>query len=52
SPLRWVVRQIADFFITLIVGRERSRANIITEDMVRSLAQEAVGDGVLDRAEA
>ena len=52
SPLRWLVRQIADFFITLIVGSERSRANIITQDMVRSLAQEAVGDGVLDRAEA
>lgn len=52
TPVRWVVRQIADFFITLIVGSERSRANIITQDMVRSLAQEAVGDGVLDRAEA
>lgn len=51
-PLRWVVRHIADFFITLIVGSERSRANIITHDMVRSLAQEAVGDGVLDREEA
>jgi len=52
SPLRTVVRQIADFFITLIVGKERSRASIVTEDMVRSLAQEAVGDGVLDREEA
>ncbi len=52
SPLRWVIRHIADFFITMIVGSERSRANIITEDMVRSLAQEAVGDGVLDREEA
>jgi len=52
SPLRWVVRQISDFFITLIVGAERSRANIITQDMVRSLTEEAVGDGVLDREEA
>lgn len=52
SPLRWIIRHIADFFITMIVGSERSRANIITEDMVRSLAQEAVGDGVLDREEA
>ena len=24
TPLRWIVRHIADFFITLIVGRERS----------------------------
>ena len=52
TPLRWIVRHIAGFFITMIVGHERSRANIITEDMVRSLAQEAVGDGVLDREEA
>jgi putative hemolysin len=52
SPLRWIVRHISEFFITLIVGKERSRANIITEDMVRSLAREAVGDGALDREEA
>ncbi len=52
SPLRWIVRHISEFFITLIVGTERSRANIITEDMVRSLADEAVGDGALDREEA
>ncbi len=46
------MRHIADFFITLVVGSERSAANIITQDMVRSLAQEAVGEGVLDREEA
>lgn len=52
SPVRWIVRHVSEFFITLIVGKERSRANIITEDMVRSLAQEAVGDGALHREEA
>lgn len=52
SPLRWAVRLVADWFITLLVGRERSRGNIITEDMVRTLAREAVGEGVLDRFEA
>jgi len=52
APIRWVVRHIADVFITFIVGHERSRANILTEDMVRSLAEEAVGQGVLDREEA
>jgi len=52
SPVRWIVRHVSEFFITLIVGKERSRANIITEDMVRSLAREAVGDGALDREEA
>jgi len=51
-PIRWVVRYVADRFITLIIGKERSRGNIITEDMVRTLAREAVGEGALDRHEA
>jgi Mg2+/Co2+ transporter CorB len=51
-PVRWVVRNVADLFITLIIGRDRSRGNIITEDMVRTLAREAVGEGTLDRHEA
>jgi len=51
-PLRWLVREVSDVVITFIVGKERSRDNIITEDMVRSLAREAVGEGVLDRQEA
>jgi len=52
KPLRILVRTVSEWFITLIVGKERSRGNIITEDMVRTLAYEAVGEGVLDRTEA
>ncbi|MDF1554925.1 MAG: hemolysin family protein [Deferrisomatales bacterium] len=52
TPLRWAVRKVADWFITLLVGPERSRANIVTEDMVRSLAREALGQGELDEREA
>ncbi len=52
APLRWVIRHVADWFITLIVGRERSRGNIITADLVRTLAYEAVGEGTLDDTEA
>ncbi len=52
KPLRLVVRTIADWIITLFIGKERSRGNIITEDMVRVLAREAVGEGALDRLEA
>jgi putative hemolysin len=52
SPLRWLVRQVADWVTTLIVGKERSRANIVTVDMVRTLAREAVGEGVLNPVEA
>ncbi len=52
KPIRLVIRKIADWVITLIIGKERSRGNIITEDMVRVLAREAVGEGTLDRFEA
>lgn len=52
TPLRLLIRWVADLFITMIVGKERSSANIITEDMVRSLADEAVGEGTLDKQEA
>jgi len=51
-PLRWVIRKLADRIITLFVGKARSRGNIITEDMVRTLAHEAVGEGALDLLEA
>jgi len=52
TPVRWLVRLVSEYFITLIVGKERSRGNIVTEDMVRTLAHEAVGEGALDRQEA
>ena len=52
GPLRWVVRLIADWVTTLLVGKERTPGNIVTEDMVRVLAHEAVGEGVLDKNEA
>lgn len=52
KPLRWVVRLVADLVTTLIVGKERAPGNIVTEDMLRVLAHEAVGEGVLDKNEA
>ncbi len=52
KPLRWVVRLIADWVTTLIVGKQRAPGSIVTEDMVRVLAHEAVGEGVLDKNEA
>ena len=52
TPVRRSVRSLADRVTTLIVGSERSRSNIVTEDMVRTLAKEAVGEGVLDPVEA
>lgn len=52
TPIRTVVRFVADKLITLAIGKERSRGNIVTQDMVRTLAREAVGDGVLHKDEA
>ncbi len=52
TPIRWVIRHISDFFITLIVGEERTAASIATEDMVRVLTNEALGEGALDPSEA
>jgi CBS domain containing-hemolysin-like protein len=51
-PVRWLIRKVADRLITLVVGKERSRGNIITEDMVRTMAYDAVDEGVLDSQEA
>ena len=34
------------------MGKERAQGSIVTEDMVRTLAREAVGEGVLDQYEA
>lgn len=52
TPLRWIVRAVAEWFTTLVVGSELRSDSIVTRDMVRTLAQEAVGDGVLDKDEA
>ncbi len=51
-PLRWIVRLVADWLTTVIVGKQRAPGSIVTEDMVRALASEAVGEGVLDDKEA
>jgi putative hemolysin len=52
SPLRWILRRISDWIITLLVGKARTPASISTEDIVRTLAEEAVGEGSLDTDEA
>lgn len=52
SPVRRLVRYIADWFITQLIGHERSEGNIITEDMLRTLAADALKKGALDTNEA
>lgn len=50
-PLRWAVRIVADAIITALIGKDKGKGNIITEDMVRTLATEAANQGVLDSTE-
>ena len=52
SPVRWIVRIVSDGITTLIVGKQRTRASIVTEDMLRTLAHEAEQEGVVDYSEA
>lgn len=51
TPLRRVVRWVANIFITLIVGEQREKNTTVTEEMVRTLTEQAAEDGVLDDAE-
>ena len=52
TPVRSVVRVVSDKLIALLAGGYRSQSNLISEDMVITLAREAVGEGVLERLEA
>ena len=52
SPLRTAVRIVSEFFINRIVKGERSQSNLVTEDMVRSLTNAALGEGSLDSSES
>ncbi len=52
TPIRWVVRIVADWITTLIVGKERARGSIVTEDLLRTLAHEAAEEGLVDHHEA
>ncbi len=52
SPIRWMVRIVADKITTLIVGKERARGSIVTEDLLRTLAHEAAEEGLVDHHEA
>ncbi len=52
TPLRIVVRWVADGLTTFLVGPARTQGSIVTEDMVRTLADQATEDGLLDGVES
>lgn len=51
TPLRYVIRIIAEFFTNLIIGNQRRKGNLVTEDMVRTLTRQAVNEGLMDSTE-
>ncbi|MBF0293732.1 MAG: HlyC/CorC family transporter [Magnetococcales bacterium] len=51
TPLRKVVGWIANLFITWMIGEQKAKQATITEEMVRSLAEQASQDGAIDAAE-
>jgi len=51
TPLRWMIRQIADAIVGLIVQSYARRENILTEDVIRSLIEDSQIEGVIDERE-
>lgn len=51
TPLRRVVGWISNYFITLAIGEQKEKRATVTEEMVRTLAEQASMDGVIDDTE-
>jgi len=51
TPLRWLVRGVADPATTLLVGKEKAADNILQVDEFRSLVEAFAAEGELDSTE-
>lgn len=51
SPLRWLIRGVADRATTLVVGEDREAENILHVDEFRSLVEEVAKGGELNATE-
>lgn len=51
TPLRWMIRGVADHVTTLIVGEDREAENILHVDEFRSLVEEVAKGGELNATE-
>ncbi|MBF0399264.1 MAG: HlyC/CorC family transporter [Magnetococcales bacterium] len=51
GPLRTVVGWVSNLFITLLIGEQKGKQSTITEEMVRTLAEQASQDGAIDSTE-
>jgi CBS domain containing-hemolysin-like protein len=51
SPMRWLIRGVADRITSMIVGPEKAKENILQVDEFRSLVADVAEEGVLDATE-
>ncbi|MDD5062710.1 MAG: hemolysin family protein [Candidatus Marinimicrobia bacterium] len=51
TPLRWIIRNISDRIVALIVSDVEQRDSILTEDVIRSLLEDSQKEKVIDSAE-
>ncbi|MBF0438660.1 MAG: HlyC/CorC family transporter [Magnetococcales bacterium] len=51
TPLRIVVGWISNFLITKMIGEQKKKHATVTEEMVRTLAEQASQDGAIDNTE-
>jgi len=51
TPLRWIIRNISDRVVALLVTDVEQRDNILTEDVIRSLLEDSEKEGIIDSLE-
>jgi CBS domain containing-hemolysin-like protein len=52
APLRWLVRIVADFSTTLIVGKAKAKENLLNLDEFRTVVQQVTEQGELTASES
>ncbi len=51
TPLRWIIKHIADRIVNLIIRKKSRKMNILTEDIVKTIVNESQKEGELDLSE-
>jgi putative hemolysin len=48
TPVQWLIRNIADGIVNLIIRKQSQKSNILTEDVVKELVHESEKEGLID----
>ncbi len=48
TPVRWVIKHIADMIVHLLIRKRARQTNILTEDVVKELVHESEQEGLID----